>query len=391
MAELTVKFKTSGFSSAARSLGRSFDTRYNDYQGIRKKVLNETTSRSYLSSSGSYLQKKMDSLDSKRDKLDGFKRQVEGFCDEAKRADKGVANRIKGDAKDVYKTLGIKTGFWAVTASFFKGAGKAIWKGLNDAWGAIKSTCKTVKEAIIEWYEKNKEWLDKVIKVVLAVGVAIAVVITIVASVMTFGAFATLAVFALGALIGMSGQLANDIISGVINGKFEFSSWETYLGKAIGGGVGLLVTALSCGTLGSVTSGFLSTTIGQSLEKATGRKDRSWGEIFLNVGEDMALEYVLSKAFKIDGLDKGRGSYSAIKKQIVTKITRGQIKNISNKTIGKLIILQVVKTSKKRLIKELKHTIFSGDASNFKQLIKNTFYFTKPSPPLIPLYNPIKI
>ena len=48
MAELTVKFKNSGFSSAARSLGRSFDTRYNDYQGIRKKVLNETTSRSYL-------------------------------------------------------------------------------------------------------------------------------------------------------------------------------------------------------------------------------------------------------------------------------------------------------------------------------------------------------
>ena len=184
MAELTVKFKTSGFSSAARSLGRSFDTRYNDYQGIRKKVLNESTSRSYLNSSGSYLQKKMDSLDSKRDKLKAFKTKVEDFCDEAKRVDRGVASRVKRDAKDVYKTLGIKTGFIATIATFFKKAGKAIWNGLNDAWKYIKDKAKNVWQAVKEWYEKNK-------KIILTVLAVIGVVVVI----------ASLAVFAPGILL----------------------------------------------------------------------------------------------------------------------------------------------------------------------------------------------
>ena len=177
MAELTVKFKTSGLSSAARSLGHSFDTRYNDYQGIRKKVLNESTSRSYLNSSGSYLQKKMDSLDNKRSKLKAFKTNVENFCDEAKRTDKRVATRVKRDAKDTYKKLGIKTGFWATTAAFFKGAGKAIWNGLKDTWGAIKKGAKNVWEAVKEWYEKNKRIILTIITVVAAIVVITALAI----------------------------------------------------------------------------------------------------------------------------------------------------------------------------------------------------------------------
>ena len=184
MAELTVKFKTSGFSSAARSLGRSFDTRYNDYQGIRQKVRNENTSRSYLNSSGSYLQKKMDGLDSKRDKLKTFKTKMEDFCDDAKRVDKGVANRVKRDAKDIYKTLGIKTGFWATTAAFFKGAGKAIWNGLKDTWGAIKAGAKTVWEAVKEWYEKHKKVIKIIFDTLIAIVVLAAVILAIAA---TFG------------------------------------------------------------------------------------------------------------------------------------------------------------------------------------------------------------
>jgi hypothetical protein len=172
IAELTVKFKANGFSSAARSLGRSLDTRYNDYQGIRKKVLNEPTSRSYLNSSGSYLQKKMDSLDSKRGKLKDFKTKVEIFCDEAKRVDKGVASRVKRDAKDAYKKLGIKTSFWATTATFFKGACKAIWNGLKDIWKGIKDKARSVWETVKGWYQKHKE-------IILDIGKLIATLVVI--------------------------------------------------------------------------------------------------------------------------------------------------------------------------------------------------------------------
>ena len=219
MAELTVKFKTSGFSSAARSLGRSFDSRYNDYQGIRKKVLEVPTSRNYLGTSGSYLQKKMDSLDSKRDKLDGFKRKVEDFCAEAKQADKGVANRIKSDAKSFYKTQGIKTGFVAAVASFFKKAGKAICNGLNDVWSNIKDAAKTIREVVKDFYQKHKKLIDKILTVVGIVVAVVVIVAAIAATVLTAGAGTPALVAALIAIgkvviVVGSAKATYDVITG---------------------------------------------------------------------------------------------------------------------------------------------------------------------------------
>ena len=220
IAELTVKFKANGFSSAARSLGRSFDTRYNDYQGIRKKVLNETSSRSYLNSSSSYLQKKMDSLDSKRDKLKAFKTNMENFCEEAKRADKRVATRVKRDAKDVYKKLGIKTGFWATTAAFFKGAGKAIWNGLKDTWGAIKAGAKTVWNAVKEWYQKHKKIILTILTVI-ATAVVIAALIILAPGVLLLIGKLLLCVGAFALKLGAF----NMIVNIAIDAKNRLKTW----------------------------------------------------------------------------------------------------------------------------------------------------------------------
>ena len=372
MAELTVKFKTSGFSSAARTLGRSFDSRFNDYQGIRKKVLNEPTSRSYLNSSGSYLQKKIDSLDSKRDKLDGFKRQVEGFCEEAKRVDKGVANRIKSDAKDVYKTLGIKTGFWATTAAFFKGTGKAIWNGLKDTWGAIKAGAKTVWEAVKDFYEKHKDIINVIIT-------AVAVIVVAVACILTGGLFA---IVGTGLLVGLISQTVKDLVNG------KLSTWESYLGSSIGSGAAALAYASGNVALGGALDSGVSSLVTLTLKKLSGKETRSWVEISLDSMLEAAIggaigwctgkvldSKLAKKAFGIfdkgvlrifggnpkHGILTGQGSWLATYKQQMTNLWRGNTQHFAKKTLGKIIGVTAFKTLtttiRKKVVDSIKNSI----------------------------------
>jgi len=419
MAELTVKFKTSGFSSAARTLGRSFDSRYNDYQGIRKKVLNESTSRSYLSSSGSYLQKKMDGLDSKRDKLDAFKKNVEGFCEEAKRVDQGVAKRLKHDAKDVYKKLGIKTGFWATTATFFKGAGKAIWNGLKDTWGAIKAGARTVWEAVKDFYEKHKDIINVIIT-------AVAVIVVAVACIATGGALLTL--IGVGLLMGLASQAVNDLMAG------KLSTWESYVGASAGGGIAGAIQFLCPGNtaLSGAVNSAVSSLVTMTLENITGKAKHSFKEIAFDTILSGAISGVIGgifdkisgskfvsglkdKAYKVfrdkidipfyngikklfdpshqfvrHGLLSGSGNPIADGKRLMTNLIKKRIGNLGSKSVVKIVYGKIVEVGKKKIEGKIKDAVVNGITNTVMDRIINPYIVNplKDNPRFQPLFIP---
>lgn len=88
-------------------------------------------------------------------------------------------------------------------------------------------------------------------------------------------------IFGIGALSGVAGTFIGDVTASFITGEWNFSSWETYAGSAIGYGLGALLLAGGMPTLGLAVGSGLSTFTGMSLEKATGTSNASWGEIAL--------------------------------------------------------------------------------------------------------------
>ena len=95
---------------------------------------------------------------------------------------------------------------------------------------------------------------------------------------------ASLAIAALvGSAVGVVGQFVSDMITSIITGQFQLSSWETYLGAAVGGAVGGMLTFIGAppSLVGFVT-GFTTTFVGMGLEMATGRREQNWGELWLN-------------------------------------------------------------------------------------------------------------
>ena len=418
-----MKFKTSGFSSAARSLGRSFDTRYSDYQGIRKKVLNETSSRSYLNSSGSYLQKKMDSLDSKRDKLDGFKKQVEGFCDEAKRVDKGVASRVKNDAKDVYKTLGIKTGFVAAVTSFFKDAGRAILDGLSDIWTTIKNKAKYVWEVVKDFYEKHKDVFHVIFAAVAIIAAAVACIVFLPGAIFTL--------IGVGLLMGLASQAISDIISG------KLSTWESYVGSSIGGGVAGAIQFLCPGNtaLSGAINSAVSSLVTMTLENISGKaKHSAWeitfdsllsgaisgviGGIFDKVAGSKFVTGMKDKAYKVfrDKLDipfyngikklfdpshqfvrhgyfSGSGNPIADGKRLLTNLIKGRIENLGQKSVVKIVYGKMVEVGRKKIEGKVKDWVVNGITTNLMDRIINPYMVNplKDNPRFRPIFTPIRI
>ena len=76
-----------------------------------------------------------------------------------------------------------------------------------------------------------------------------------------------------GAVVNVLGQVVSDVITSIGTGNWQFSSWETYVGAAVGGAVGgwssLYITPIGGGALG----GFISTLTTNGLESITGKNN----------------------------------------------------------------------------------------------------------------------
>ena len=154
----------------------------------------------------------------------------------------------------------------------------------------------------------------------------------------------------IGLVVGLGSQLASDVISNVLSNGFDFSewkmsTWQTYVGAGLGGAIGGALTPF----LGPVATGFItgtsSTAISMGLSNVIGTSNYSLGEIFatsLLIGSVSGITAGILDNVKMPGINSGRGSLTAVSKQINTKLVNGSIKNVSIKTIGKMATLNTI-------------------------------------------------
>jgi type VI secretion system secreted protein VgrG len=131
-------------------------------------------------------------------------------------------------------------------------------------------------------------------------------------------------------VVGVASQGAADLIAG------RMSHWENYAGSAFGGAVAgeasLYLGPLATGAVfGAATN--LAT---QGLKMATGSQCHFK---FASLAVDTTLGAAFGRLIgpKIAGITAGRGSYSSIFEQMVTKSGNGMIDNVSVSTAFKMV------------------------------------------------------
>ena len=155
---------------------------------------------------------------------------------------------------------------------------------------------------------------------------------------------------AIGAIAGVASQAVSDVCSNVAQHKLDFSSWEmsswqTYAGAAIGGAIGGAFTPFLGPVSTAFITGFSQTFITMGLSNLTSDSKYSFGEMLcssLLIGGVAGLTAGVLDNIKIPKINSGRGSLSAIAKQINTKLVKEQIKNVSIKTLGKMLALNLI-------------------------------------------------
>jgi RHS repeat-associated protein len=149
------------------------------------------------------------------------------------------------------------------------------------------------------------------------------------------GELGVLALFAISALVNVTAQGAEDLLSGK---PFEF---ENYVGAAAGGVAGtaaLLAGPGSVFTIGAVTSGVEEFST-QGLKVATGKQE---GIDTFAVGREAVIGGTFGKYVKpqVAGVTAGRNSFSAVTNQIATKLNNGTINNFLPQTGSKILTSQ---------------------------------------------------
>ena len=155
---------------------------------------------------------------------------------------------------------------------------------------------------------------------------------------------------AIGLAVGIGSQVVTDVVSNVVVHGLDFeswrmSSWQTYVGAAIGGAIGGAFTPFLGPIATGAITGFASTSIAMALSNATGDTEYSLGEIIATstiVGAISGMTAGILDNIRIPKINAGRGSLSAISKQINTKLVNGSIKHVSSKTIGKMTALNAI-------------------------------------------------
>lgn len=164
---------------------------------------------------------------------------------------------------------------------------------------------------------------------------------------------AWLAIGGVSALANVAIKAAGDVAKSVVAGEWKGSSWQSYVGTATGGFVqgatfaatGNIYAASAAGSaVESLTTNGLNMATGvQGYRKEDGY---SWKNMAWDATKSTAVSLVTTKAsstitksvgkyIKIPGINKGKGSYQSVWKQLVTKTSNGTIGNISWNSIYK--------------------------------------------------------
>ncbi len=164
---------------------------------------------------------------------------------------------------------------------------------------------------------------------------------------------AWLAAGIVGTVVNVVTKIAGDVVESVATGDVHVSSWQSYVGTAAGGftyGTTLVATGGNIKIAGAA-SGAVETFATEGLSMLTGAEGYraedgySWKNLAANTitsgVSGAATGYIFGQAgkfVKIPGINKGRGSFQAVWKQVMTKAQKGLIHDISWKTIGKGLV-----------------------------------------------------
>ena len=164
---------------------------------------------------------------------------------------------------------------------------------------------------------------------------------------------------AVGAVGSVASQMISDIITSTFTGNISLSSWETYVGAAIGGAVGGAVFATTANSAAAgAASGFVSTFTSGALQK--NETNSTWGEI----ASESVIDGVKGAAFGklgdkigVNGVTKGRNSFSAVYKSGLTKLKNGTAKRMSYKVMKKGLVSSIVGDAASTLFSAAKRII----------------------------------
>ena len=127
-----------------------------------------------------------------------------------------------------------------------------------------------------------------------------------------------------GIAVGIVGQLASDLVTSVMVREFVFSSWEDYLGSAIGGAIGGMLSLIpGFGYAAAVIGGTIGTFAGLAIGKVTGSNNMSWADIGIQTGISMGVNIVaglFTAYLRIPGITKGSHSFTQVWKSGVTRL-----------------------------------------------------------------------
>ena len=266
----------------------------------------------------SSIQSSTQTQDEKVSSFDTLEQNTEEFIETASSVDRNVADIINQQRAEFYKNY-----------AYLKPECE------KNTWDKFRDGC----ERVGEWCEKNLESITAILVAGIIIGGLIAV------SVISFGSTAVLLAAVVGAIANTVGQFIGDCITSIIIGKWSPSSTETYIGAFIGGGVGGIITLLTGGNAVAVSSvsASVSSLITGHLENITGKEKKTSLEILFESGTTALWAGVIAKAFpvKIKGITKGRNSFEAVFKGVLTKLKNGNARRYSRKTIAKGVVASI--------------------------------------------------
>ena len=151
---------------------------------------------------------------------------------------------------------------------------------------------------------------------------------------------------AIGASVGAVSYVASEAISSAITGEWNWS-WYDFAGSVIGGFIGGAISMLPGSPVAAAfVSGFSSSMISTGLQSAIEGTNYNFGENILKslaVGVFSAVTGKIMGTIKIPGLNKGRGSFEQVTKQIRTKFfnAKKNIYSIRGKTFAKMFTVEL--------------------------------------------------
>lgn len=137
------------------------------------------------------------------------------------------------------------------------------------------------------------------------------------------------------------------MISWKITGEWS-GTWQSYIGAALGGAAGGVLTLTGNTVAACMVDGAISTLFSESLENITGGEKRSMSDIWTDTILSAVTSGIFCKGFNalstklskvlaknVTCLSRlaGRGSYSASFNMVVTKLKNKTIKNFTYKTV----------------------------------------------------------